>query len=205
MKLFKGIQTIGGFPFRTYESLLFEEVQFFDQLNKQKLSGLLPILELTEKVAEYKEIDTDAAYSLMMSALTGDLSQGGTLDILVKFRAELELIKESQYSEIEYQSDLLALIMNTRIPQKWYRENAEALEEEGIRLQTLFDEDGEETLHWTAKCNKRLPEGVMQEINLMIATERNGGQKPSKEEEDSTLGKSSSKSGKSSRHRSSTQ
>jgi hypothetical protein len=177
----------GFFPVRRRNSLLQSEVEWLENHEKERLKVLLPLLRLAAQISVGEGIEVTEALN-KVQALRNGQQTGDNIELVVKYIDEFEDVVKADFSEQEYRRQIAVLTINSRVSQKWIRENLELIEEE---FEVSLKEDEDNKLFWKDSDGKSLPFSLIECLCQFHADEKNGGKEPVRGAENIDLGKSS--------------
>ena len=139
--------TVGGFEFRKFGSLRQGEIEWFDKQSNLRLASLLPIYELAQRVSKELEIPDTVA----LAAIQGEGDPDVYSKVMLTYAKELLDVKDKAYTETDFQSAVVTMMLQTRVAKSFLAANAEALNE---YFDIAIDQSQPE---WKAEYSKNLP------------------------------------------------
>jgi hypothetical protein len=176
------IRQIEGIPFKVYQKpgLFSEEIDFFADNEVRRLKKLLPLFDLAAEMAISENLEFNRCINLCLNFSAID-----DPELFKKYRDGLEKLQGSDFSKASSERELITLVMNTRVPQKFFRENREEIESGLGKFEQKSDLFTDETiLVWTDAQTYRLPGEVQRQIREFIEIQQLGGNPPKVEEQD---------------------
>lgn len=178
---FKPVQ-VGIFTLKQYNSLLQREMEFFTSIQERNMRAVLPIFQLTKQVAEDLNIDTETAFAKVNGFANAKAPSTEDTELMLRYLDKIQAIQDSLLNESKLQSEMVSIVLESRVTEKWLQENAEYLLE-------VFDIDVHESdpIRWRPEFTSKLPVSIIQAVVRFIDSEKAGNiEEDTEEQEDPT-------------------
>lgn len=121
-----GVQVyeIEGIPFRRFDSLLQREVEWFESRSDSRIRSIRDILELAKKISKDTGLSEDEALEKVQ-----DLENPENKNLLMLYAEQLDEIKANSYTETHFKRDVAVMVLNSRVPKKWLKDNVNLFSE----------------------------------------------------------------------------
>lgn len=171
---------VSGFEFRKFGTLRQGEIEWFENQSNLRLSALLPIYELAQRVSKELEIPDHVA----LAAIQGEGDPEQYNKVMLKYAKELLEIKDQAYTEAKFQSAVVTMMLQNRVAKSFLASNSESINEFfGITIDPSNPE-------WKEEYSKNLPLKTIADIIQFTTKERTEWvNEPTEEGEDPSLGK----------------
>lgn len=172
------ITEIYPFKLKTYGSLKARELEWFEHQADKRISSVLPIYKLAQKISIDKQISEDEAISIVKN-----LDDKQHENILFIYGEDIAEIKANTYTETNFSKDIATMMIRSRVKTSVLSEIAQDLFDD-------YDVEFDPEQGWTAENTGELPSEIIDEICKFTVAEKDRNKpKTEGEVEEITLGK----------------
>lgn len=151
---------IHGIPFKKFYSLLQHETEWFESRSDSRIKSIRDILDLARDIATNEGINEDEALEIVQ-----DLENPDNKSILMKYAERLDNIKAHSYTETHFKRDVALMVINSRVPKKFLKENSETFSD-------VYGVEFDENYQFTIDLIKLFPASMINEICEFCTNEK---------------------------------